>query len=165
MSHQNYQPPLRRKDDALLSCLERLRQTLKAEVPGREREWAEEVESALGQIETALRLHKAAARAPDGLLAQVDETRPTLARKADELRNDHEKWLARVLALREELQHAAQAFRPAAEASSTKVGGGVADFGAIRQQADELGAGLQGNWEAEMKLVLESVTTDIGVGD
>jgi len=40
--------------------------------------------------------------------------------------------------------------------------GGVADFGAIREH---LLAGLEVNKEAETKLVLESINTDIGVGD
>ena len=64
------------------------------DVPGRERDWAEGVMDALARLETALRQHRAGAKAPDGPLAEVDETRPTLARQADELRKDHDEFLA-----------------------------------------------------------------------
>jgi hypothetical protein len=63
------------------------------------------------------------------------------------------------------VQCAAQAFQPAADPSPTTGAGGVADFGAIRHQAEQLLADLQENKEAETKLVLDSVNTDIGVGD
>jgi hypothetical protein len=142
-----------------------LGQALAADVPGHEREWAEAVGDALAHVETALLQHRAAAKAPDGLLAEVDETRPTLARQANELRSDHDDLLAQVLALREEVQRAAEAFQPATNPSSAMNRRGVADFGAIRARAQQLLAGLQENTQAETKLVMESVNTDIGVGD
>jgi hypothetical protein len=157
--------PPRMKDDALALSLDQLRLAIATDVPGRQREWAEAVEDALASVEKALRQHRAAAKAPDGLLAEVDETRPTLARQADGLRSDHDEFLAQVLALRKELQRAAEAFRPANIPSIMTLAGGVPDFGAIRQQAEQLVAALQENKEAETKLVLESVNTDIGVGD
>jgi hypothetical protein len=43
--------------------------------------------------------------------------------------------------------------------------GGVLDFGSIRQQVEQFVAGLQTNRHAETQLVLESINTDIGVGD
>jgi hypothetical protein len=156
---------LRSSDEALVISLEWLRLAVAGEIPGREREWAEAVADAVAGVETALRLHKAAARAPDGLLAEVDETRPTLARKAAELRSDHDAWLGRVLCLRAEAARVAQAFQPAVVSPPTRPARGVADFGAIRNQARQVLAGLEENREEEMKLVLESVNTDIGVGD
>jgi hypothetical protein len=126
-----------------------LGQALAADVPGHEREWAEAVGDALARVETALRQHRAAAKAPDGLLAEVDETRPTLARQANELRSDHDDFLAQVLALRAEVQRAAEAFQPATTPSSAMNRRGVADFGAIRARAQQLLAGLQDNsWPA-----------------
>jgi hypothetical protein len=71
----------------------------------------------------------------------------------------------RVLALRKEVQRTAEAFGPVANSSVNAGAGGVADFGAIRHQAEQILAALQDNKEAETKLVLESVNTDIGVGD
>jgi hypothetical protein len=158
------QPPPR-KDDALALSLDRLRQALAADVAGREREWAEAVGDALARVETTLRQHRAAAKAPDGLLAAVDETRPTLARQAHELRSDHDDFLKQILALRDGVRGAAEAFQPAAGPTAKAGAGGVADFGAIRHQAEQLLAALQDNKEAETKLVLESINTDIGVGD
>jgi hypothetical protein len=133
--------------------------------PGREREWAAAVEDARARVEAALRQHRASAKAPDGLLAPVDETRPTLARQANELRHDHDEFLAQVVALGQQVRDAAKAFQPAADSAQTVGAAGVVDFRTIRERAQQLLAGLQENKEAETKLVLESVTTDIGVGD
>jgi hypothetical protein len=155
----------RREHDALAQSLERLRQALAADVPGHEREWSETVGDALVRVETALRQHRAGAKAPDGLLAGVDETRPTLARQADELRSDHDDFLKQLLGLREEVQHSVEAFTIAADPSANTGASVVTDFGAIREQVELLLAGLEENKEAETKLVLESINTDIGVGD
>ena len=96
-----------------------------------------------------MRQHRTAAKAPDGLLAEVDETRPTLARQANELRNDYDALLAQVLALRNEAQQAAEAFQPAGNPSAKTGAGGVADFGAMRRHAEQFLAGLQEAKEAE----------------
>jgi hypothetical protein len=165
MAQANAPAQPRRKDDALGLSLDSLRQALAADVPGREREWAAAVGDALARVEAALRQHRAAAKAPDGVLAEVDQTRPTLARQADELRSDHDDFLTQVLALREEVGHAAEAFQPAASRSGQPGAAGVVDFGATRQRAEQLLAGLQANQEAEAKLVLESINTDLGAGD
>src|SRR5262245_14112204 len=101
MSQLTLQSPPQSIDDALMLSLDRLRQALAADVPGYEREWAEAVGDALAPVETALRQHRAAARSPDGLLAEVDETRPTLARQADELRHDQDDLLTQIVILRE----------------------------------------------------------------
>jgi hypothetical protein len=166
MSHISLQsPPPRRKPEALVAALDRSRQALAADVPGHEREWAEKVEAALAGVEQALRQHMAVAATPDGVFAEVDDTRPTLARQADVLCQEHGDLLKQVLALREEVRRTAAAFQPAAGPTAKTAAGGVADFGVLRQQAEKLLAGLEQNKEAETKLVLESVTTDIGVGD
>jgi hypothetical protein len=165
MSKPNSSPQPVRKEDALGLSLDQLRQALAADVPGREREWAEAVEGALARVGTALGQHRADARAPDGLLAEVDETRPTLARQAEELRGDHEHFLAQLRTLRQDVRRAAEAFQPGAGPGAAASAGGVADFGAIRRQAEQLMTGLEVHREAETKLVLESVNTDIGVGD
>lgn len=158
-------PPPRRKPDALAAALDQSRLALAADVPGHEREWAETVEAALTGVEKALRQHMAVAEAADGVFAEVDGTRPTLARQADELCHEHGDLLKQVLALRDEVQRAAEAFTPAAAPPAKTAAGGVADFGVLRQQAEKLLVGLEQNREAETKLVLESVNTDIGVGD
>lgn len=165
MSQATVSSEPRGKEDVLALSLDRLRQAQAADVPGREREWSAAVGDALARVETALRQHRAAAKAPDGLLAEVDETRPTLARQADELRSGHDDYLKQILALREEVRRAAEAFQPAAGTSAKTGIGGVPDFGALRQQMEQLLAGLEQNKEAETKLLQESVNTEIGVGD
>jgi hypothetical protein len=81
------------------------------------------------------------------------------------LRNDHDEFLAQILSLRREVQRAVDVFQPAGEPSGKTGAGGVTDFGAIRRQAEQLMTGLRVNKETETKLILESVNTDIGVGD
>jgi hypothetical protein len=163
MVQSSSQSQPRKKDDILMFSLDGLRQALATETSGREREWLEAVGDALARIEVALRQHRVAAQAPDGPLAEVDQTRPTLARQADALRSDHDDFLMQLLALREQVRRAVEAFQsgPASPASASR---GV-DLGAIRQQAEQLLAGLQENREAETKLVQESINTDIGAGD
>jgi hypothetical protein len=101
----------------------------------------------------------------DGPLAEVDETRPTLARQAVALRSDHDYFLLELLALRDEVQQVGGLFSNAAGPPSTAGAGRVADPAAIRQQAEKLLTGLQQIKRSETGLVLESLNTDIGVGD
>lgn len=149
-------------EDTLVRSLDHLHQALAADSAGCEREWAQAVGDALAGLEAALRQHRKAARRPDGPLAEVDQTRPTLARQADELRSDHDEFLRQLIALRELVRQAAQA-SPAD--SSRRSGGGRVEVSAIREQAEQILAGLQKNWHEETNLVLESVNTDIGAGD
>jgi hypothetical protein len=61
---------MRTKEDTLSQSLDRLEKALAADVPGRERDWAEAVSAALTEVEQALRQHAALAEASDGLLAE-----------------------------------------------------------------------------------------------
>jgi hypothetical protein len=157
--------PLRRKEDFLTGSLDRLSRALTADVPGHEREWAETVGAALITVENALRQHIAAVQDPDGVFAEVDGTRPTLARHASELCSQQSDLLKQVLAHQEVVQGAAEAFKPAADPTAPKSVVAVPAFGLIRQQAEQILEGLQHIKDDEAKLVLDSVNTDIGVGD
>src|SRR5262249_29226679 len=143
----------RPRDAAMETALECLRQSASAEVPGHELQWAENVGVAVTVVEKALRQHMALAETPEGFLAQVDGTRPTLARQAGELCREHGDLLRQVLALKEEVDHAAEAFRPATEVANKIEAASVPDFGALRQQAEELLAALLEHKYEEMKLV------------
>lgn len=151
---QSSLPAQQPKEDALALFLDRLHQTLAAESAGREQQWTETVGDVLARLEAVLRQHQAAAWHPDGPLAEIDQTRPTLARQTDELRSDYDDFLKQLVDLREQVRRAAQA----------GPSDGV-DFAALRQQAEQFLAGLQKKWETETKLLLESVNTDIGAGD
>lgn len=149
-------------DDALQRSLDGLDQALAAEVPGHERDWALMVGQSLAKVEYALREHRE--EAPNELLAEVDGTRPSLARKADAVCRDHGAFLEQIRVLRDEVAHAAEAFRPG-QAWGAPGEGGVVDFSDIRQRAEQFLAGLRHNKEDETQLVLESINGDIGVGD
>jgi hypothetical protein len=141
-----------RKGDALLRALELLSQALAAQAAGREQAWVSGTADALAQVEQGLRQHLAAAAVPDGPLPEVDQTRPGLVRRSEEVNHEEEELLQQVVALRQELQSAA----PAAIGP---------DLAAVRQRAERIAADLRQLQEAETDLILESVNTDIGAGD
>src|SRR5262245_12833374 len=156
---------LQRKSDSLQRALDVLRRVLAAGFPGRERQWAQTVGEALARLETTLRHNLELAEAHEGSLAEVDDTRPTLSREADALCKEQEGLLRQILALREQARLAADAFQHAADPSRKETVACVPNFGAIRQRGEQLLAGLKRARETEAQLVLESVNTDIGVGD
>jgi hypothetical protein len=140
-----------RKDNVLAPSLERFRHAVAADFVRDGREWAEGLAVALARVEAAFRHHRAGAKAPDGgVLAEVDETSPTVARQADEVRSDHDGLLVQILALRDEVQRAVKTFESGA------------DLGAIREQAEQLLKFLQQNKEAETTLLQEGMNTDVG---
>jgi hypothetical protein len=100
--------------------------------------WARVVDNILSQAERWLRRDPADA---------VDGTRETLVRRADQLGEDHYALLAQAAALRQELRCPG------------------ADGEALRERLEDFAAALHRLEEKEAGLVLESVTTDIGVGD
>lgn len=134
------------RNDALTLALDRLRRALARDIAGREQEWAQTAAEALSGVEAALRQHTAAANRPDGALAEVDNTRPTLARQASALRDEYGALLKQVTMLKQEVQSAA-------------------DLGLFRRHAEEFLTGLEQSKEAEASLVLESLNTDLGAGD
>jgi len=159
-------------EDVLVRPLERLEQALEMKFPGHESEWSENIRTTLANLEQALRLHGAGVEGPDGLFSKVDLTRPTLARQVSELRREHRELLQQAHALQGRVQTAAQAFdssmQPLTESNSLpKPAGdtGVPDFGVIRQEASQLVAVLHRHLDDEARLILDSVNTDIGVGD
>jgi hypothetical protein len=160
------------RQDVLLPPLEQLESALAARAPGRERDWAGQVDAVLGGVQEALRRHVADAEAPNaGMFAEVDLTRPTLVRQVGTLRQEHTSFLERAKALRQELRSAAKVFDPhppagepgtlprAAEPEA------VPDFGSLRKQLEDFAAALKRHRADEAGLVLESVTTDLGAGD
>jgi hypothetical protein len=163
--------PKNTKEDPLVAQIDRLSHALGAEIPGRERMWAESLDKVLADVERALQQHMMTAQDPDGVFAEVDETRPSLARQAGQLRQDHDGLLGQCLALREAVRQAAGAFSFAVPTSlptpgsATRSDQNVPDLGAIRRQAEQLRDALRQNLQAETHLVLDSINTDIGVGD
>ncbi len=159
------------RQDILVAPVEQLESALATAAPGREHDWAREVEGILGRIEEALRRHVTDTDAAGGMFAKVDLTRPTLARQVSSLRQEHTSFLDRAVELRREVRSAAGAFGPQAPSGGAEplpapaALRSVPDFGALRQQLGQLAKALKQHRDAEAGLVIESVTTDIGVGD
>lgn len=165
-------PPRGYKDEALLRSVEELRHVLAGEVSGRQCQWAEEVGQALARVEQGLRQHLTRAQSPDGPLAEIDGTRPSLVRQAGELCQEQGDLLEQCQALQKEVQWAASAFSSSADSfAQTAVvpkgngAGGVPDFGTLRERLERFADAVQKAKEMEASLVLESVTTDLGAGD
>jgi hypothetical protein len=159
------------KEDPLAVQTDRLSQAVHASDRGRERNWSESLDEALAGVERALRRHMMIAQDPQGVFAEVDETRPTLARQASRLREDHERLLEQCLAIRKELRRPTGEFSFAA-ADSLPIPGSpkrsneiIPGHGEIRQHTEKLCDELRVNLQSETHLVLESINTDIGVCD
>jgi hypothetical protein len=101
---------------------------------------------ALAGLERGLRQRILLEETHDGRSPEIDSTRASLARQADQLRHNRGALLAQTVALRE----------AAADG---------ADSDAVRRGAEELLVELDATESAERDLVLESVNTDLGVGD
>lgn len=157
-------------DGDLAHALERLEQCLNAEVPGREKPWAEQLGGALRGLEAILTRHIETTEAADGMFQEVDLTRPTLTRKVGQLRREHQTLRQCAVELRQQLDEAARAFQPSSAALSEPLPeppgvAAVVDFASIRPKVEELVARLKKHQSGEVDVLLESVDTDIGVGD
>jgi hypothetical protein len=160
------------KADPMQTSLERLAQALAADFPGHEAAWAADVDGALDTLEQALRQHTVGAEAANGLLTEIDLSRPSLVRRVSELRRQHSDFLEQTVALRKEVHQAAQVFAPPAETVAEadalpKPAGSdsIPDFGSLRRQGQQLLDSLRRHREEETDLTQESFSTDIGVGD
>jgi hypothetical protein len=162
----------RETSDPVTTSIRLLERALAEEFPGREREWGENVAGALSALEVALRQHAGLAEKPDGLFAGVDLKRPTFIRQMNGLRLGIADFLAEVRELRGRVCQAAQAFQPPAEPlghpdrlPAVVAPAAVPHFGELRADVEEFLSRLEQHLEEETRLVLESVTTDIGAGD
>jgi hypothetical protein len=131
--------------------MEQLRRALDSRGSGRE--WVQALGGALARAEDALRTHVAVAESPDGPLAEVRNIQPPLTRQTTSVARGFRNLLAKSTALCGEV-------RRATEAASCPT-----DVERIRKRAEQFLAGFREAREAETVLILDSVNTDIGVGD
>jgi hypothetical protein len=110
--------------------------------------------TALATVTEILAQHERAAN--EGLFAEVDETRPSLARQEDQLRREHRDLSERARALDEDIRQALE-MSPATASMSIPSDMGV--------RAKQLALDLEEHGKAETCLVLDSINTDIGAGD
>jgi hypothetical protein len=145
--------------------LKRLGEVLAMEASGREPEWAESLADALGRVEAAFRQHRSGAKAPGGMLGEVDQTRPTLVRQAEGVRSGHNDLLRLVVDLRQEVRRATKASARGPDLAAKPDQEPLANVAALRDQAKQLYSRIRQNMETEANLLRESINTDIGVGD
>jgi DNA-binding response OmpR family regulator len=150
------QPGAPRKDK-LLVLLNELEGALARDVSGREPDWLEELAQILTRVEQVLQQHAADSEAFDGLFAEVDGTRASLARQVNVLYQRSAAFLVQVGDLQRELQ--------AALATASEARNGGPDLHSLRAHLKQFLTALQKHRQEEMDLVLDSVTTDIGAGD
>jgi len=151
------------KKDAALQAALKLEQVLTARRPGGEREWCEQVSRSLADAEQALREHLYSVAEPDGLRTRVQEIaqeiKPALDRSVNSLQRQLIDLRARAAALQDKFQEALQAV------ALPPTGRSVPDFGALQKEGEELVAAVRQTKEGEIKLIQETVNTDIGAGD
>ena len=134
----------------ILMALEQLERALDTGTSGQQGAWASCSEQKLTQLQQALQRHAAQLNTPNGPLPDVD--RPLLPspgedRKATALQHELEQFLKEVETLRAQTRD----LGPSA--------------GALRQRVRELAAAVRRYEHAEVDLILDTVTTDIGAGD
>jgi hypothetical protein len=156
-------------NDKLLNPLQRLDEALAANVSGREREWVEALNNALGHVEQSLWEHMAEADAPAGLFNIVELVRQALIRQVNDLRREHAVMLEQVRTLHLKVTRLARLLPADAEGSErasaasgfTEIGS-IPEVGALRRQAEKFARTLKQHWDEEADLLIESVIRDIG---
>jgi hypothetical protein len=168
---------LRTNIDAIRTAAEEVECALHADVPGREREWSVCVKDAVLNLEQALRLHRASTEGQDGMFASMNdlssETTPTRDRQLQKFCVEHEQFMDAATAIRGDVEKAIHAFQPSDERgkdvlkafAAPAAAASVPDFGSIRQRGAQLVETLRKHKEDETKVLQETVTTDVGVGD
>jgi hypothetical protein len=138
------------KDDPLVPSMEQLQRALESRGSGRE--WVQALGGALARAEDALRTHVAVSEAPDGPLAEVRKTQPPLTRQTSDVSRGFRNLLEKSTSLRREVKRATEDHVPT-------------DVETIRRRAEQFLARFRKAKEAETVLILDSINTDIGVGD
>ena len=115
--------------------------------------------------------HAGLSETPDGVFAAVDQQRPTFLRQMNGLRLGLTDLLGEVGELRERVRQAARAFTTSSLRGSLDqlpapvARAAVPHFGELRAEVQDFLSRLHQHHNEETRLVLESVTTDIGAGD
>jgi hypothetical protein len=144
----------RPKEDFLLRAADRLTQALAEAESGRPGQWGPTLRAALAEVEATLRQGQRTAASPEGPLAEVDHTRPTLDRQAAAWRDDLAQLREQCRELLNEVQRQDGSGQP-----------DLAAQGDLHRRVEEFIAALRRSRDSETDLVLESVNTDLGAGD
>jgi hypothetical protein len=143
--------------DPLIASLQQVRAILAGGVLGEWHAWPGSMWHGLARLETLLRKLAKSARDPDGLAADIDQTRPTLERQRSKLSATYQRLLEECLYLKWELYRATR--------STGNAHGSGASQLALRDRLERFLAQLDQSRKDEANLILESATTDIGTAD
>jgi hypothetical protein len=136
---------------------DRLETALAAPFLGQERAWVQGLADALREMEQALVGHAADAESPDGVFAEVDQTRRGLARRAEGLGAEITELLEETVVLEEWALRAAEPDELAPESA--------ARLAPLSERVVELIAAIRQLVDGETDVVMESVNMDLGAGD
>ena len=148
---KNSSQQTRTEHDALVDAMHRLEEALASAAPGREREWNQCVTANLHAVADLLEEHVNLADAADGLLADIETTRPALMHRVERLRHEHQDLLQQARALHRQIAQRGE--------------GELADFRDVRHRTTWLLNYLRHHQAAETDLMFEAFSRDIGVGD
>ncbi|HWG46614.1 MAG TPA: hypothetical protein VN688_27880 [Gemmataceae bacterium] len=159
---------------SLANAAKALKRVLAEDAAGREKEWTERMGQALSALEQSVRRHHANLEDAEGRVVNVESSlnpSPTVARRADQLRDELDNLLQEAHALHGKLQgiHPSTArMDPSTAAGALAVApeaGDVADFGVFCERVEHLLDGFEHYDEEESELIQESITMDLGAGD
>jgi hypothetical protein len=163
--------PTEAATDNLRAAVKQVRTVLIAAGPEDAPTWTGLAWYALARLERVLADEVKNAGAPDGLLAEIDQTRPTFLRQQQKLVESYRHLLEQCIALKWEMFTASQSravenpFLGRTPPLRSSGAGTVTDFAALRKHVAQFVTLVEQCREEEAKLILESSTTDIGAGD
>ena len=158
---------------SLAKAVEELRRVLAADSTGQEQNWISRVDQSLTAIEQAVKRQRARLSDAQGRVVDVDSPlnpSPTVARRADGLREELDGLLKEADALRGKLQvlHPSTGSMDLSAAGALYVApemADISDFGTFCERAEQLLRRFEDYEEEEAELIQESITMDLGAGD
>jgi hypothetical protein len=139
----------RRQHDELLLAIHSLEAALSSPAPGREKQWAARARRELNTVRESLERHILSAEGNSGLFSELDMTRPCIAVRVEELRQEHRRLLDQARKLEQELEP----------------NGAGHDFASLRADAAKFLSAIRRHHGWEVDLIYECFWLDIGVGD
>jgi predicted nucleic acid-binding Zn-ribbon protein len=160
--------------DSLAKAVNGLKCALAGDAAGREKNWTARVDQALAAFEQAVWQHRADLSDAEGRVVDVETSlnpSPTVARRADELRQALAALLEEATALRarlKDIQPSQEAPEPTTAAGALPVApeaADLSDFGVFCARAEQLLQRFEHYDQEEAELIQESITMDLGAGD
>jgi len=152
------------KNDLLEHPLDRLEAALAADPAGGPAVWMRNYRDVLGDLTRAMREHISATESPGGALTTLESPRQqtvaTLEHLVQGLRSEHSQLVTSVGELHSNALSLSDRC-PDGDAVATP----VAEIMTVRQAGEELLTRLRDHQHTERKLLMDTINTDVGVGD